>query len=94
MMTILNVAGRGDSLTIRRCAEIAQATIKRAPSKAAFHAVLRLMWKFGISSIPPDALPYLIGSYTMDTSSPATVPRSRLFAGDSVHGGGRAEGQF
>ena len=26
MMTILNVAGRGDSLTIRRCAEIAQAT--------------------------------------------------------------------
>ena len=26
------------------------------------------MWKFGISSIPPDALPYLIGSYTMDTS--------------------------
>ncbi len=68
VMTIMNVAGRGDSLTIQRCAEIAQATIKRAPSKAAFHAVLRLMWKFGISSIPPDALPYLIGSYTMDTS--------------------------
>jgi nucleoside-diphosphate-sugar epimerase len=68
MMTIMNVAGRGDSLTIQRCAEIAQATIKRAPSKAAFRAVLRLMWKFGISSIPPDALPYLIGSYTMDTS--------------------------
>ena len=27
-----------------------------------------MLWKFGISSIPPDALPYLIGSYTMDTS--------------------------
>jgi nucleoside-diphosphate-sugar epimerase len=67
-MTILNVAGRGESLTVARCAEIAHATIKRAPSKAAFSAVLRLMWKFGISSIPPDALPYLIGSYTMDTS--------------------------
>jgi nucleoside-diphosphate-sugar epimerase len=68
MMTILNVAGRGDSLTIKRCAEIAQATIKRAPSKAAFRSVLQLLWKFGISTIPPDALPYLIGSYTMDTS--------------------------
>jgi nucleoside-diphosphate-sugar epimerase len=66
-MTIMNVAGRGDSLTIARCAEIAHATIKRAPSKAVFRTVLRLMWKFGISSIPPDALPYLIGSYTMDT---------------------------
>jgi nucleoside-diphosphate-sugar epimerase len=68
MMSIMNVAGRGDSLTIARCAEIAQTTIKRAPTKAAFRTVLRLMWKFGISSIPPDALPYLIGSYTMDTS--------------------------
>ncbi len=68
MMTILNVAGRGDSLTIQRCAEIAQATIKRAPSKAAFRSVLQFLWRFGISSIPPDALPYLIGSYTMDTA--------------------------
>ncbi|HEY1730174.1 MAG TPA: NAD-dependent epimerase/dehydratase family protein [Terriglobales bacterium] len=68
MMTILNVAGRGDSLTIRRCAEIAQATIKRAPSKAAFRSVLQFLWRFGISTIPPDALPYLIGSYTMDTT--------------------------
>jgi nucleoside-diphosphate-sugar epimerase len=68
MMTIMNVAGRGESLTVAQCAEIAQATIKRAPSKAAFRAVLKLMWKFGISSIPPEALPYLIGSYTMDTA--------------------------
>jgi len=68
MMTIMNVAGRGDSLTIRRCAEIAQTTIKRAPSKAAFRSVLQFLWRFGISSIPPDALPYLIGSYTMDTT--------------------------
>lgn len=67
-MTILNVAGRGESLTVQRCAEIAQATIKRVPTRAAFRAVLRFLWKFGISTIPPDALPYLIGSYTMDTS--------------------------
>lgn len=67
MMTIMNAAGRGESLTIRRCAEIAQATIKRAPSKATMRTVLQFLWKFGISSVPPDALPYLIGSYTMDT---------------------------
>lgn len=68
MMTIMNVAGRGESVTLRRCAEISQATIKRAPSKAAMRTVLQFMWRFGISSIPPDALPYMIGSYTMDTS--------------------------
>jgi len=30
--------------------------------------VVNLMWNWGITSIPPDAFPYLIGSYTMDTS--------------------------
>jgi nucleoside-diphosphate-sugar epimerase len=68
MLNIMNVAGRGEAITIQRCAEIAHATIKRAPSRAAFGAVLRFLWKFGISSIPPEALPYLIGSYTMDTT--------------------------
>jgi nucleoside-diphosphate-sugar epimerase len=67
-ITVLNVAGRGEPLTIQRCAQIAQATIKRVPNRAAFRTVLAFLWKFGISSIPPDALPYLIGSYTMDTS--------------------------
>ncbi len=67
-MTIMNVAGRGESLTIQRCAELAQATIKRVPTRAAFHAVLRFLWRFGISSIPPEALPYMLGSCTMDTA--------------------------
>ncbi|MGC2111453.1 MAG: NAD-dependent epimerase/dehydratase family protein [Candidatus Korobacteraceae bacterium] len=67
-ITILNVAGRGEAITVQRCAEIAQATIKNVPTRAAFRAVLRFLWRFGISTIPPDALPYLIGSYTMDTT--------------------------
>ena len=67
-MTILNVAGRGEPITMQRCAEIAHATIKRAPTRAVFRSVLRVLWKFGVSSIPPEALPYLIGSYTMDTT--------------------------
>ncbi len=67
-LTILNVAGRGESLTIETCARIAHATVKRAPNRAAFGLALRALWNWGISSIPPEALPYLIGSYTMDTS--------------------------
>ncbi len=66
-MTIMNVAGRGDSVTIQRCAELAQATVKRVPTRMAFRQVLRFLWKFGISSIPPEATPYMLGSYTMDT---------------------------
>jgi nucleoside-diphosphate-sugar epimerase len=67
-MTILNVAGRGDTVTVETCARIANAEIKRAPNRAAFSLVLRVLWKWGISSVPPEALPYLVGSYTMDTS--------------------------
>jgi nucleoside-diphosphate-sugar epimerase len=66
-LTILNVAGRGEPLTIQRCAEIANATIKRVP-RAACRPILQFLWNRGISAIPPDALPYMIGSYTMDTT--------------------------
>ena len=67
-LTILNVAGRGETITVQRCAEIAQARIKRAPTRSACRAAFSLLWKLRISSIPPAALPYLIGSYTMDTT--------------------------
>ena len=66
-MTILNVAGRGEPITIQRCAEIANAQIKRVP-RAACRPILRFLWNRGISAIPPAALPYMIGSYTMDTT--------------------------
>ncbi|MGO9516520.1 MAG: NAD-dependent epimerase/dehydratase family protein [Candidatus Korobacteraceae bacterium] len=66
-LTILNVAGRGESITIQRCAEIANAEVKRVP-RAVCRPILGALWKWGISSIPPAALPYMIGSYTMDTS--------------------------
>lgn len=67
-ITIMNVAGRGESLTLQRCVEIAHARIKRVPTRALMRPILQLLWRFGISAIPPDALPYLIGSYTMDTT--------------------------
>lgn len=67
-VTILNVAAHGEPLSIRSCAEIAHATIQRVPTRAACRLILRMLWKWGISSIPPEALPYMIGSYTMDTT--------------------------
>ena len=67
-MTILNVAAHGEPISIETCAEIAQAKIKRVPGRAACRLILRMLWKWGISSIPPEALPYMIGSYTVDTT--------------------------
>jgi len=67
-VTVLNVAGHGEPISIQTCAEIARAEIKRVPSRAACRMILRMLWKWGISTIPPEALPYMIGSYTMDTT--------------------------
>jgi nucleoside-diphosphate-sugar epimerase len=67
-VTVLNVAGHGEAVTIKDCAEIAQARIRRLPTRAACRAVLRTLWESGISSVAPEALPYMIGSYTMDTT--------------------------
>jgi nucleoside-diphosphate-sugar epimerase len=67
-LTILNVAGRGESITLRRCADIAQNEIKRVPTRLACRLILEGLWKLKISTIPPEALPYIIGSYTMDTT--------------------------
>jgi nucleoside-diphosphate-sugar epimerase len=66
-LTVMNVAGRGDALTFGRCVEMAQAKLLRVPSKWAFGVVLQLMWKLGISAIPPEALPYMTGEYIMNT---------------------------
>ena len=67
-LTILNVAAHGEPISIQTCAEIAEAKIKRVPNRAAHRLILRMLWKWGISSIPPEALPYMIGSNTVDTT--------------------------
>jgi len=66
-LTILNVAGRGDALSFQRAMEIAQAKVVRAPGKWAMRMVLKFGWKFGVSSIPPEAVPYMTGEYIMNT---------------------------
>lgn len=67
-LTVLNVAGRGPALLFGDCVRIAGAKMVRVPGQAACRGVLRLMWKLGVSGVPPEALPFFIGSYIMDTT--------------------------
>ena len=70
---IVNVAGSGEALTMERCAMIAHAEFLRLPSRFLCRAVLRLMWDIGLSGVPPEAFPYIVGSYTMDTTRLQTL---------------------
>jgi nucleoside-diphosphate-sugar epimerase len=67
-LTILNVAGGGEPVTVEQCSKLAGTGLKRLPTESLCRVVINLMWRWGITSIPPDSFPYLVGSYTMDTS--------------------------
>lgn len=73
---VLNVPGKGPAITLRDAARLARAKVIRLPGRAWCRWTLQLMWKLGVSGIPPEALPYMIGSYTMDSR------RLRAFLGD------------
>jgi len=75
-LTVLNVAGRGDPLELRRCIDIAKIEVQRVPARTICKQALRVLWDLGVSDIPPEALPYLLGSSTMDTA------RLRVFLGE------------
>jgi nucleoside-diphosphate-sugar epimerase len=66
-LTILNVAGRGEPLTFGQCIEMAHAKLLRVPGRWGMRRVLELLWKWKISAIPPDAVPYMTGQYIMNT---------------------------
>src|ERR1700730_2236653 len=66
-LTVLNVAGRGEPLTLERCLELAQAKLFPMPGKLAFKMGLQILWQFGIVAIPPEAAPYMTGEYIMNT---------------------------
>jgi nucleoside-diphosphate-sugar epimerase len=66
-LTILNVAGRGEPLTFAKCIEMAHAKLIRVPGKWAMRQVLAFLWKQQISSVPPEAVPYMTGEYIMNT---------------------------
>ena len=73
---VLNVPGKGEAVTLGRAAKIANARVIPLPGRISCRWVLQLMWRLGVSGIPPEALPYMIGSYTMDSS------RLRAFLAD------------
>src|SRR4051812_26545627 len=67
-LTTLNVAGRGLAVTIAQAAVIANSKTVRLPGRFTCAAVLRLLWNIGISGIPPEAFPYMVGTFLMDCS--------------------------
>jgi nucleoside-diphosphate-sugar epimerase len=67
-LTILNVAGRGQPISLERCAELSGAKIVTVPGRSLCRFVLSLAWRFGISDFPPEAFSYLAGEYLMDTT--------------------------
>jgi UDP-glucose 4-epimerase len=75
-LTVLNVAGRGDALSLRRCAQIARMRIRHLPGKGLCRQAMRLLWGLGVSDIPPAAFPYLFGSCSLETT------RLRVFLGE------------
>ena len=66
-LTTLNVAGRGDALTFEQCIQMARAKLLRVPGQWGMRQVLQLLWSTKLSSIPPDAVPYMAGQYIMNT---------------------------
>jgi nucleoside-diphosphate-sugar epimerase len=66
-LTILNVAGRGDAISYGQCIQLAQAKLLRVPGKWTMRQVLQFLWNRNVSAIPPDAVPYMTGQYTMNT---------------------------
>ena len=67
-LLVLNVAGRGEPLTVAQCAQLIGAKVRRFPTVTLCRALIESMWALGATSIPPDSFPYLIGSYSMDIS--------------------------
>ena len=67
-LTVLNVAGRGESMTFGECIRLSGNRFIPIPTKFLFNLILRLMWNAGISGIPPEASPYMTGAYAMDTA--------------------------
>lgn len=65
-LTIMNVAGDGEPLTIVQCAAIAGTDILQVPTRWLCRLLIKLGWKLGISSFPPEAFQYLTGSQVME----------------------------
>jgi nucleoside-diphosphate-sugar epimerase len=67
-LEILNLAGSGSPVSFAECAAMSRTPVLHLPGERAVTLLLKLFWNLGLSGVPPEALPYFLGSYTMDTS--------------------------
>ncbi len=67
-LRVFNLAGSGPPISLAECAKMSGTPIVRLPGEGAVTFLLKLFWNLGFSAVPPEALPYFLGSYTMDTS--------------------------
>ena len=75
-LNMINVAGRGDPVTLATAARMANCEMKRVVGRSSCRMILRMLCNLGISDVPPEALPYLLGSCVTDTA------RLRVLLGD------------
>jgi nucleoside-diphosphate-sugar epimerase len=75
-ISIMNVAGRGEPVLLGECLQIAKAKVRRLPGRALWQQAHGLLSSLGLSTVPSEALPYLLGSQTTDTA------RLRVFLGN------------
>ncbi len=54
-------------MSFAQCIELAHAKLVRVPGVWAMRSVLRFLWDWNISAIPPDAVHYMTGQYIMKT---------------------------
>jgi len=66
-LEILNLAGEG-TLSLEECARVARTPILRPGGEGTVRFLLRLSYALGISAVPVEALPYYLGTPTMDTT--------------------------
>jgi nucleoside-diphosphate-sugar epimerase len=66
-LTLMNVAGRGEALTMEQCVALAKATLKRVPGKLGMEKLLEYRWNAGISNVRPEFCPYILGENVVAT---------------------------
>lgn len=67
-LKIINLAGRGEGVSFAECAQLAGTPVVHLPSEKWVIALLRFIWAIGLSGMPPQAIPYFLGTCTMDTT--------------------------
>lgn len=66
-LRIWNVAGHGETVSIPEALEISRVPLYRVPSYKLVQWIYWLAWGLGLSGVPPQVLPYFVGTYLMNT---------------------------